>query len=110
MGGGGEVIETDAKGQAVAGQRPHFGFEAPQRPHRIGQHQHFEAATLRQRDHRREIAVHERLATGKADLADRQAVAGDLVEIERQVGQRQIGQRVIGRRTFDVTAAAGEVA
>jgi hypothetical protein len=68
------------------------------------------AARLRQGDHVGEVAVHERFAAGETDLAHRQGVAVDLVQIAFQIRERQIGQRVIGRRAFDIAIDAGEVA
>ena len=104
------MVEADTERQALARQRSHLCLEAPHRPHRVGQHQHLEAPRLRQRDHRREITVHEGFAAGKADLAHRQAITGNLVEILGQVSERQIGQRIVGRRAFDIAAPASEIA
>jgi hypothetical protein len=68
------------------------------------------SACLRHFDHVGEVAVHERLAAGEADFCDWQRVAGDFIEIERQIGACEVRQRIVGRRAFDIAVGAGEVA
>jgi hypothetical protein len=104
------MIEADAHGESLSRQRQQLCFEAPHRAHGVGEDEHFKTARLRQCDHRRHLAVHERLAAGKADLTDRQPVAGDFIEILRQIGKAQIGQRIVGRRTLDIAGGAAKVA
>ena len=80
------VVERDAQRQPFPEtplQFEQLRLQALHRPHRVGQHQHAEAAREACLEHGEHVRVHERLAAGEADLLGRQAVARDLVEIAR---------------------------
>ena len=105
------MVEADAHGELRAefgAERVEPVVEAPHRAHRIGQHEHFEAAPQRRAHHRQHVGVHERFAAGEADLA--RAHRGGFVEEGVDFGQRQVDEGIVGRRAFDVTGLARKIA
>jgi hypothetical protein len=84
------VVEADPQRQPSAvlvSKAQQRGFEPAHRPHSVRQHQGLEAAAEAQADDVHDLPVHERLAAGQADLAHRQAILRDLVQIGRDLGR-----------------------
>jgi len=107
------MIDRDADSEPLAKTVPQLQqcrFALGHRLHCVGQHQRTQPAQQNVLEHRRQLGVHERLATGEADQRCREAARFDLVEVFRDFGGCQINQPVIFWRRFDVTMLTRQIA